>query len=133
MNSNVDVGSKFFKGRTALLAAAENGHIEIVKALLKAGAEVNMISLCGKSVLTASGVGERTDAVDGEEGSHDKTSLQQAATGKHLEVLERPVRVEAHADACDTSSGRTALQAAVEGGHMDAVAQLVKAGAKRTG
>jgi len=41
--------------------------------------------------------------------------------------------VEAHADACDTSSGRTALQAAVEGGHMDAVAQLVKAGAKRTG
>ena len=86
----------------------------------------------GKSALTASGVSEPTDAVDGEDGNHSKTSLQQAATGKHLELVERPLRVETHANACATALGRTVLQAAEEGGYVDAVAQLVKARAKRT-
>ena len=132
MDSNVVGASKLYEGRTALHAAAENGHIKIVKALLKARADVNIINMCSKLPFTASGVGERTDAVDGEDGNQDRTSLQYAATGKHLEVVKRPLRVEAHVKACVTASGRTALQAAEEGGHVDVVAQLVKAGAKRT-
>ena len=88
--------------------------------------------MCGKSALTASGGSKRTDAIDSEDGNLVKTSLQQATTGKHLELMERPLQAEAHANACAAASGRTVLQAAEEGEYVDAVAQLVRAGAKRT-
>ena len=88
--------------------------------------------MCGKSALTAPIVGQHSNVVDGEDGNDAKTSLQQAAIGKHLESTERSLRVEARANACVTASGRTVLQAAEAGGYLDTIAHLVKAGAKRT-
>ena len=55
-----------FDGRTALQAAAEGGHLEVVDRLLAAKAEVN----------AAAGYGGRT-------------ALQAAAGGGHLEVVDR--------------------------------------------
>ena len=41
-------------GRTALLAAAGNGHTECGEHLLKAGADINVTDESGESVLVAS-------------------------------------------------------------------------------
>ena len=42
LSSSVDVNTE---GYTPLMAAAENGHTKVVKALLKAGADVNATTL----------------------------------------------------------------------------------------
>ena len=41
-DKRTDVNARDERGRTALLIAAEEGHVEIVKLLLKAGADVTL-------------------------------------------------------------------------------------------
>ncbi|RHZ59573.1 uncharacterized protein CDV56_101052 [Aspergillus thermomutatus] len=61
----------------------------------------------------------------------DRTALQAAAGGGHLEVVERllAARADVNAPAAD-DYGRTALQAAAEGGHLEVVGRLKQAGAR---
>ena len=91
--------------RTAIQAAAKNGHLEVVERLLLGEADVNAPA-CG---------------------TNGRTALQAAAEGGHLAVVERLLQVKAsvNAPACE-KSGRTALQAAAEGGHLAVVERLLQ-------
>ena len=94
-------------GRTALQAAAEAGHLEIVKRLLAAGADVNM---------PAAKPGGRT-------------ALQAAAKAGHYEVVERLLAAGADVNMPATVFGETALQGASRAGHSEIVKSLLAAGA----
>ena len=89
----------------ALVDAAKEGRAIITLMLVTAGANVNA-------------------AVD------DRTALQAAAEGGHLEVAERLLAATADVNAPAAEySGRTALQAAAEGGHLEVVERLLAAAA----
>ncbi|KAB8237280.1 uncharacterized protein BDW43DRAFT_203558 [Aspergillus alliaceus] len=95
-------------GQSALQAAAEGGHVEVVEMLLAAKADVNAPATNGR-----------------------QTALQAAAEGGYVEVVERLLAAKADVNAPGTSyGGRTALQAAVEGGHVGVAERLRHAGAR---
>ncbi|KAJ5484352.1 hypothetical protein N7453_012306 [Penicillium expansum] len=56
-----------------------------------------------------------------------QTSLQAAAEGGHLEVMERLLAAKANVNTPDGDTGKTALQAAAEGGHLDVIERLLAA------
>jgi ankyrin repeat protein len=85
----------------ALVGAAKEGRAIIILMLVTAGANVNA-------------------AVK------DRTALQVAAKGGHLEAVERLLAAKAHVDA-PLKYGRTALQAAARGGHLEVVERLLAA------
>lgn len=105
LRAGADVNSRVYD-QTALQAAAEGGHLEIVERLLAAKSDVN------------------TPAADQSGG----TALQVAAEGGHLEIVERLLAARADVDAPAANyDGRTALQAAAEGGHLEVVQRLLAA------
>jgi ankyrin repeat protein len=78
---------------TALQAAAEGGHLEVVERLLTAKADVNAAAA----------------------GYKGRTALQAAAGGGHLKVVERLLTAKAGVNAAATSqNGQTVLQAAAK-------------------
>ena len=95
--------------KTALQAAAERGHVEVVELLLHNEVDVNA------PAARESG----------------KTALQAAAGGGHLTIVERLLQKGAlvNASAAEIASGRTALQAAAEAGHLAVVERLLQANA----
>jgi len=92
-------------GTFALLMAAENGHTEIVKALLDAGAEVNR--------------------------SHHEGGfpLLIASQDGHAEIVKALIAAGADVNQIDPASGAFALLVAAEGGHTETVTALLAAGA----
>ncbi|XP_041937519.1 ankyrin repeat domain-containing protein 50 [Alosa sapidissima] len=92
------------EGWTALRSAAWGGHVEAVRLLLEAGAEV--------------------DGCDAE----GRTALRAAAWGGHEEILLTLLHHGAQVDRADRE-GRTPLTAAAFMGHRDAVEILLDAGA----
>ncbi|CAG8929642.1 unnamed protein product [Penicillium salamii] len=98
---DADTISGLREGCTALRAAAKGGHLNIVKRLLAAKANVNI----GSSPLKA------------------------AAAGGHLEIVKRLLVAKAHVDG-NYSRETSPLEAAEKGGHLEVVDVLIKAGAK---
>ncbi|ERF74129.1 hypothetical protein EPUS_06398 [Endocarpon pusillum Z07020] len=98
LETDPKVAVESLRGRTALHAAAEGGHIEIVERLLATEADINK--------------------------GHGQNALEAAAGGGHIEVVERLLAAEADVDVL---SGRTALQAAAHGGHIKVVERLLTA------
>ncbi|KAH0605607.1 uncharacterized protein H6S33_004829 [Morchella sextelata] len=91
-------------GVSALCAAATNGHEKVVQTLLRAKAEVNMMS--------------------------HGTALQAAAAAGHLRVVKKLRRWGANLNvAADACGGATALQAAVGEGHFYVARYLLDFGA----
>lgn len=107
----IDAPASSRNGRTMLQAAAQNGHIEVVRMLVAASALIN--------------------APPAPYGG--RTALQAAAEGGHLEIVRMLLANGHDANGLPAPySGRTALQAAVEGGHMDVVKILIEAKADVT-
>ncbi|KAJ5801264.1 uncharacterized protein N7518_003332 [Penicillium psychrosexuale] len=91
-------------GQTALQAAAQGGHLQVVERLLAATANVN------------------APAVE----ENGRTALQAAAEGGHLQVVERLLAAKADVNTpAGEINGRTALQAAAQGGHLEVVERLL--------
>ncbi|CAE7427820.1 ANKRD50 [Symbiodinium sp. CCMP2592] len=108
LQQNADPNAPGRLGKTALICTAlENGHLEVVEALLKAGAQ--------------------TEARDENGG----TALITAASklSSNLKVVEALVKAGAQLDA-RSDNGFTALMSAAEIGHVKVVEALVKAGAQ---
>jgi ankyrin repeat protein len=130
--------------RTALQAAAENGHVEVVRLLLFSGADINAAptNYRGRTALQAAAgrghtyivellllAGAHVQAAPATIGG--RTALQAAADSGHVEVIKLlcPSRADINAAPCKVY-GRTALQAAAEGGHAKVVAKLLAKGAE---
>ena len=126
--------------RTAIQAAAEGGHLEVVERLLQEKADVNAAAWAngGRTALQAAAEGghlavvkrllqEKANVNAPAYNTSGRTALQAAAEGNHLAVVEQLLREKAdvNAPACKTS-GRTALQAAAEGGHLAVVERLLQ-------
>ena len=92
-------------GNTALMEAAGRGATEIVKALIKAGAEAN---------------------VNDEDGW---TALMRAADDGHTETVNALIKAGAEVNAKD-NDGWTALMRVADDGHTETVNILIKAGAE---
>ena len=129
-------------GKTALQAAAERGHFEVVELLLHNEADVNApVAITeGRTALQAAAGGGHLTIVEillqkgalvnasaaGIESG--RTALQAAAEGGHLAVVERLLQEKAYVNApAAITEGRTALQAAAEAGHLAVVRRLLQA------
>ncbi|KAI2763075.1 hypothetical protein DTO006G1_2214 [Penicillium roqueforti] len=128
-------------GQTALQAAAQGGHLQVVERLLAATANVNAPAAegNGRTALQAAAQGGHLKVVErllaatanvnapAAEGN-GRTALQAAAEGGHLQVVERLLAAKADINAPPGEiNGRTALQAAAEGGHLQVVERLLAA------
>ncbi|MHC4620631.1 MAG: ankyrin repeat domain-containing protein [Planctomycetota bacterium] len=101
VKANVNVEQT--NGTTALMVAAQNGHMEIVKALLEAKADVN--------------IQRKTDGV---------TALWMAAQNGHVEVVKLLLESKADVNVKDKTYGATALMMAAQKGHTDIVKLLLE-------
>ncbi|KAK3352190.1 ankyrin repeat-containing domain protein [Lasiosphaeria hispida] len=131
------------RGRTALQAASEGGHLQVVDRLLSTRADVNAAAAYsgGRTALQAAsegghlqvinqllGAGADVNAAAANDGG--LTALQAASEGGHLQVIDRLLSTGADVNtAAAYWGGRTALQAASEGGHLQVVDRLLGAGA----
>lgn len=133
-----------YNGRTALQAASERGHLNIVKLLLKLGAEVNAppSPVAGRTALQAaagSGFGtivqlllENGAQVNALSARYKGvTALQGACLQGNPEIVELLLKSGADvlASGGGFNGGGTALHAAAERGHIEIVRKLVDAGA----
>ncbi|KAJ5215277.1 uncharacterized protein N7498_001684 [Penicillium cinerascens] len=140
LQAGADVNGTF-NGRTALQAAAERGHFEVVQVLLAAKAHVNASPARrhGRTALQAAAGGGHLDVVQAllaakadvnafPDEFYGRTALQAAAGGGHLEIVHTLLAAKADLNASPARRhGRTALQAAAEGGHLDVVQALLAA------
>jgi hypothetical protein len=113
LDAGVDIDCEYggFGGRTALQAAADAGHAELVRLLLRKGALVDARQ-------------------PGTSGIHGDTALQLAAARGDADMVEMLLAAGADVNAPPGHAGRrTALQAAAEGGHLTVVQLLLAADA----
>lgn len=126
-------------GHTTLQAAAERGHLEVVKLLLGAHADVNFIHAhCVGSALHVAAshtnievvrllLGANADPNSSANHSSGMTPLQGAAKCGHVELVR--LLLDAKADINGSMYGLTPLQYATLGNHEDIFEQLLMAGA----
>ena len=128
--------------RDALFYAAKEGHLEIVKTILAAEADVNIftIEFSERTALKAAAEAGHSEIVErllaaGADinapatGHYGRTALQGAARAGHSEIVERLLAAGADIDTPTKYYQRTALQGAAEAGHAKIVERLLAAGA----
>lgn len=131
----VDVNAKNKDGRTALIEAAMEGHVEVVRLLLENKADVNeKITKACATALMAAACNGHTETVKlllenkadiNAETSNGGTALQYAAYKGHIEVVKLLLENKADVNA-KIVGGRTALMAAAEKGYSDIVKLLLE-------
>ena len=106
--------ARTYDGFTALMSASQNGHLEVVRGLIKSGANVDAVltNFGGSAVMWASWKGH-TGVV--RELCSRHCSLSTAATGVDPEA--------------NTTPGMTPLMIAARGGHRETVVVLLSSGA----
>ncbi len=104
---NASTGGGGHETDPALIVAAGEGHIEVVKFLLDNGADVNI---------------KGTNGID--------TALMSAAGGGHKEIVKLLIDKGADVNAIG-SKGRTALAIAVDKNHSEIIEMLKRAGARK--
>ena len=137
MGADVEVISPM-DGATPLLAAADQGHVESVSALLEAGANVHASSSNGRTALYGAALKGNievlrvllTAGANVDQGRSDGgwTPLISAAEYGHVNILHALIEAGANLDLAAVD-GMTALHWAVLKGHLLAVKLLVGAGA----
>ncbi|CAE7458203.1 unnamed protein product [Symbiodinium necroappetens] len=130
LHQNADPSSPDRLGHTALMCAADKGHLKVVEVLLSAGAQVEARSDAGETALTVAATSGHLNVVrslvlDGAEPEAcNANCLIEVARRSHLNVLKAlPKEVQ-------DERGRTALVVAARKGHAHVVDFLVRAGAK---
>ena len=125
----MDVNEKDWDKLTALITAASAGHSDIVKLLIKKGADVNSSDKDGITVLMEASIMGHTKIVDllidaGAEidfkSNSQVTALWLAAGENRIEVMKHLLKKGADASIA-RSDGITALMTASVAGHLDSV------------
>ncbi|KAJ9443687.1 putative ankyrin repeat protein L63 [Diplonema papillatum] len=100
----VNTARSNFYGNTALYTASKNGHLEVVKELIAAGAKLHAPNM------------------------NSATALHLASQNGHLEVVKELIAAGANVDV-QAEGGWTALFVASQNGHSEVVKELIAAGA----
>jgi hypothetical protein len=120
-----------------LRVAAEEGFVETVRALVKAGAEVNHVSNTGNTALDGAAFTGKVDAIQallqaGAEVNHVNnygiTALGQAAYNGHVDVMRALLAAGAEVDHA-SNNGWTPLWGAARNGKVEVLRALLLAGA----
>jgi hypothetical protein len=104
-NRHVDVNRKNEFGKTALMIASYRGGVDMVRLLVKAGANVNLRD------------------------RENQTALMIASAEGHLDIVRTLVEADAVVDQSTQDSDETALMMAADGGHLDVFRFLLSRGA----
>ena len=128
----VRVGSQIIEGCTSLWTAAANGHLEVVKILLKENADVDGRNLSNSTPMMAAAYDGRLDIVrclvenGGDVNARNnskKTSLMMASFNGHMNVITYLIKRGANLDYQD-KEGKTALQHAADRGYSEIEKEL---------
>lgn len=128
------------EGASALWCAAGAGHLNVVKTLVKASANVNHPTRTNSTPLRAACFDGRLDIVQyltehqadiHIANKYNNTCLMIAAYKGHLDVVSFLLEIGAHPDE-KAHCGATALHFAAECGHFHIVSELLRYGAKMT-
>jgi len=128
-------------GSTALHDAAESGNVELVRALLSAGAEVDPVTRLGAytplHLAAAAGRGEVVRALldagadpHATTGTGEVVALHLAAGAGSVEAVLALVEAGADVDARESTRGQTPLVFAASRNRVDVVRALIEAGAE---
>jgi ankyrin repeat protein len=119
-------------GVTALMLAASNGHIDVVEALIQAGANINLQDNGGRTALDLALKKNHTAIVDfllKRVAAADKESLIKAAASGNIERVKVLIAAGADVDFQRVINGFTALIYAAQNGYTHIVEALLRAGA----
>ena len=108
-SEEVEVDAADERGYTALVLAAQGGHVEAIEALVAQGAEVNVADKAGNTALM--------------------TAVFFSLRGGHVKAIEALVAKGAEVNAAD-ENGDTALSLTRDNGHEEAAEALEAAGAR---
>jgi len=124
---------------TVLQLAAMDNKLELLQALLEAGADPNAKnSETGRTALHGAVEGGHLGVVKAliaaganinQSGNDGQTPLQLAAIHGKVEVLQALLQGKVNLNARNSRTGRTALHGAVEGGHLEFIKARIAAGA----
>ncbi len=130
-SSGKKINQQDSSGVTSLHIAAQNGHVEIVKALLEKNANVNLVNSKGLSALSLAADNghvaivkallEKNAAVNTSSGY---SPLLMAAQNGHLEIVK--ALLEKNANVNDSIKGLTPLYVAAKNGYSEIVKALLK-------
>ncbi|XKL64612.1 hypothetical protein PGB90_004698 [Kerria lacca] len=137
---SVKVDNFLVDGASALWCAAGGGHLNVVKTLVRAGADINHATLTQSTPLRAACFDGRLDIVEYlvDHGANmhklnkfNNSCLMIAAYKGHLDIVKYLLTNGANPDQ-KALCGATAMHFAAECGHLDIVKELLKHGAEMT-
>ncbi|MFM2200354.1 MAG: hypothetical protein RL769_409 [Pseudomonadota bacterium] len=132
--AGIDINSLNYYQETALMIASQYGHLEVVKELIKGGANVNLATNAGQSVLMLALINGKLEiakklieAVENvnHEDVYGITALMIASRSGYSEVVKELIKKNAEINTKD-KSGYTALIVASQYGHFEVVKELIK-------
>lgn len=136
ITQGADINANDDNGRTALMLAAQHGHLDIVNSLINADADINAKDGSDNCAINFAAQNGNVKTITAllKHGAHLDSQLvpsllKWASEQNHPELLNILIEKGVHNKTVD-SQGNTALMLAAKNGHMDIVNSLINAGAE---